>query len=69
MFFGDVIRNSPGKGLQIDAPETFNVDTAQTIVDAQTLLTYSVDHVLFSHGDPILGNAGRRRRDAFDERH
>jgi hydroxyacylglutathione hydrolase len=59
MFFGDVIRNNPKKGLVVGEPEEFNVDTEQTRRDAQKLLQREIDCALFSHGDPILKDAGR----------
>jgi glyoxylase-like metal-dependent hydrolase (beta-lactamase superfamily II) len=59
MFFGDVIRNHPKRGLEIGIPEDFNIDTEQTRRDARTLLDYPIEYALFSHGEPILGNAGR----------
>ncbi len=58
MFFGDVIRNNPKQGLVAGEPEEFNVDTEQTRRDAQKLLQREIDAALFSHGDPILKNAG-----------
>ncbi len=58
MFFGDVIRNHPKRGLEIGVPEEFNVDTPRTRVDARKLLRYPIEYALFSHGRPILGNAG-----------
>ena len=59
MFFGDVIRNNPKRGLQVGVPENFNIDTEQTKADAHKLLGYSIEYALFSHGEPILGNANR----------
>jgi glyoxylase-like metal-dependent hydrolase (beta-lactamase superfamily II) len=59
MFFGDVIRNNPKKGLTIGIPEKFNYDTSQTIADARKLLSYPIEYALFSHGSPILENAGK----------
>jgi glyoxylase-like metal-dependent hydrolase (beta-lactamase superfamily II) len=58
MFFGDVIRNNPKKGLTVGIPENFNVDTKQTIFDAHKLLQYPIEYALFSHGDPIIDNTG-----------
>lgn len=57
MFFGDVIRNHPKRGLEVGIPERFNVDTEQVKVDAARLLDYPIEYALFSHGDPIIGNA------------
>jgi glyoxylase-like metal-dependent hydrolase (beta-lactamase superfamily II) len=65
MFFGDVIRNNPKKGLQVGVPEEFNVDTEQTRRDAQKLLQREIDSALFSHGDPILKNAGNMLQKAI----
>jgi glyoxylase-like metal-dependent hydrolase (beta-lactamase superfamily II) len=65
MFFGDVIRNNPGKGLQVGIPENYNVDTEQTKADARKLLAYAIDYALFSHGEPILGKADSFLREAI----
>jgi glyoxylase-like metal-dependent hydrolase (beta-lactamase superfamily II) len=59
MFFGDVIRNNPKKGLVVGIPEDFNYDTPQTKVDAQKLLDYPIEMALFSHGAPILKDANK----------
>jgi glyoxylase-like metal-dependent hydrolase (beta-lactamase superfamily II) len=65
MFFGDVIRNNPKKGLVVGIPENFNYDTKQTQADAQKLLEYPMEYALFSHGEPILGNAAGVIRQAI----
>jgi glyoxylase-like metal-dependent hydrolase (beta-lactamase superfamily II) len=57
MFFGDVIRNNPKKGLVVGIPENFNLDTEQVEKDARLLLSFQIEYALFSHGEPILGNA------------
>lgn len=57
MFFGDVIRNNPKLGLVVGIPEKFNLDTEQVKDDARLLLSFPIDYALFSHGEPILGNA------------
>ena len=67
MFFGDVIRNHPRRGLQIGVPEDYNVDTPQTRRDAHQLVTYPIELALFSHGDPILGNATRILRETVSD--
>ena len=57
MFFGDVIRNNPKRGLTIGIPEKFNFSTEQTMYDTKKILNYSIEYALFSHGSPILENA------------
>ena len=66
MFFGDVIRNHPRQGLRVGVPEDYNVDTRQTRADANKLLAYPIEYALFSHGNPILGNASRIVREAVN---
>lgn len=55
MFFSDVIRNNPEKGLVIGIPEKFNVDTEQVHADAEKLLEHPIETALFGHGTPLTG--------------
>jgi endonuclease/exonuclease/phosphatase (EEP) superfamily protein YafD len=32
----------------------------------QRLLSWPIDHVFVSHGEPVIGDGGRRIRDALD---
>lgn len=67
MFFGDVIRNNPKRGLTIGVPEKFNFDTKQTITDARKLLSYPIEYALFSHGNPIFEDVDQYIKKVLNE--
>ncbi len=51
-------------GLRVCPPPALQ-DRAAFEASLQTLLRWSIDHVLVSHGEPVIGNGGRQINDAL----
>jgi hypothetical protein len=46
-------------------PSPALVDRAAFETSLRKLLSWPIDHVLVSHGEPVIGNGGRRIHDAL----